>query len=54
MLCKVIFQKKKKKIESNIELHELINIGIGRIIFFFSYLQKRVINNYLIDNYHFM
>ena len=50
MLCKVIFQK---KIESNIELHELINIGIDRIIFF-SYLQKRVINNYLIDNYHFM
>ena len=44
---------KKNFFESNIELHELINIGMGGIIFF-SYIQKGVINNYLIDNYHFM
>ena len=31
---------KKQKIESNIELHKLINIGIVRIIFFLIYKKK--------------
>ena len=39
---------KNSKIKSNVELHKLINIDIGRINFF---IQKNVLNNHLIDDY---